>query len=115
MVPTARADALAGPVRKALEDLDQALGAGAPFDPASVWTTFRIAAVDLAQVLVLPTLMARLAAAARTSSLVTRPPDHAARDLADGTLDISRSERSERTPTSGAWWWGWTRSVRGPL
>jgi DNA-binding transcriptional LysR family regulator len=90
MVPTPRAEALAGPIRDALDQLGRALGSPEAFDPATAAGPIRIAAVDLAQVLVLPILATRLAERAPgIQLLVSRTASDPARELADGTLDLA--------------------------
>lgn len=56
MMPTPRAQELAGPVRTALLELEQSLSQ-ASFDPATVDWTFRVAANDYFTTVVLPTLL----------------------------------------------------------
>jgi DNA-binding transcriptional LysR family regulator len=56
IVPTARAEALAGPARRLLDDL-RALAQGGSFDPAAFDGTVTIAANDLQRDLLLPLLL----------------------------------------------------------
>jgi DNA-binding transcriptional LysR family regulator len=57
LVPTSRATALIGPVREALEKIDQVLQGGESFSPATAQRTFRIAAGDFVEFLILPKLL----------------------------------------------------------
>lgn len=88
MVPTPRAAALAGPVSRALDALSHAF-APPPFDPAAAEGSVRIAAVDLAQVLVLPALLARVTALAPgVQVVVVHLPHDPPRSLAQGDVDL---------------------------
>ena len=60
MEPTAHAEQIMPSVRQALELLRAALEHREQFDPATASRTFRIAATDIGQVVILPTLMRRL-------------------------------------------------------
>jgi len=64
MEPTARAATLAEPVRSALLQLQAALEAAGPFDPATARRRFVLASADYTELLLLPPLVARLRAAA---------------------------------------------------
>lgn len=90
MAPTPRALALAGPVGRALADLERALAEPDGFDPATTRRTFRMASVDLFDLLLLPRLSAGLRERAPEARLVVRPhgPD-SARRLLDGRLDAA--------------------------
>lgn len=89
MVPTPRAEALIGPVRRALAQVTEALADDAPFDPARAEGTIRIAAVDLAQVLLLPEVLARLSGAAPGVAIrVLHLPEEPARALLGGAVDL---------------------------
>ena len=61
MIPTARAQALIGPLRAALGTLETALGGDQTFDPARAENTFVLAATDFVEFVLLPKLLARLA------------------------------------------------------
>ena len=89
LLRTPRAEALAPLVTRALVDLTLALRGEATFAPATAQRRVRIAASDYAEAAVVPTLVARLAAAAPGIELVLRPvpPDATAR-LATGDLDL---------------------------
>ncbi|WP_395392976.1 LysR family transcriptional regulator [Novosphingobium sp. BL-8A] len=90
VLPTPRAEALAGPLKAALRDIEVLLQPDA-FDPASAEMTISIAATDYAQrVVILPFLTAlrRIAPGIRVS---IRPVDMAtlARDMEQGQLDFA--------------------------
>jgi len=91
LVPTSRAEALAVPIEETLDRLRAALRAGLPFDAARERRSYTIAAADLAQLLLLPALAARIAKTAPSIELVVKPvaPDEVERRLADGSLDAS--------------------------
>jgi DNA-binding transcriptional LysR family regulator len=83
MVLTPRAEALVGPVRTAMEQIDVALGAGDAFDPASSTATFTIATSDALQIGLLPALLARLEAEAPRVRLVCAPLENLRKDIGD--------------------------------
>jgi DNA-binding transcriptional LysR family regulator len=92
LVPTARAEAIEAPLRAALARLSETLSAPAPFEPEASTRTFRIAAADYAQFVLLPPLLARLQAAApRVCVWVTPVPlgDALPAALASGDLDLA--------------------------
>lgn len=60
MAPTAKAAATAGPIAEALASIGSVLAQASPFVPATARRTFRIAANDYAEVVVLPPLIRRL-------------------------------------------------------
>ena len=68
-VPSARAEALARPVRGSLMSLGRALQAPPRFEPAKARRQFRLASLDLFDTLVLPSLMAQLWAESPQSNL----------------------------------------------
>lgn len=57
MQPTPRALALEGPIRDALQHIEQSLSDGAPFDPASSRQRFRIAVTDYVELILMPRLL----------------------------------------------------------
>lgn len=61
MVPTARALALAEPVRAALAQVEAALASGTSFEPASARATFTLMSADYFSFVLVPALMARTA------------------------------------------------------
>ena len=64
MVPTPRALELIGPVRQILNQVEVALSAPPPFDPASTRRRFRIASNDYVEAVLLPDLVREVARAA---------------------------------------------------
>src|SRR6187402_3590596 len=59
MQPTAKADALRGPLREALQALESAVSPARPFDPATATPTWRVAAADYAEsTILMPALAA---------------------------------------------------------
>jgi DNA-binding transcriptional LysR family regulator len=72
MQPTARALALAGPVRTALAQAQHALKAGNRFDPATEKRAFRIGLTDEMEMFLLPALMTRIHAMAPGVGLLSR-------------------------------------------
>ena len=91
VVPTERALALAGPVRAALATLEGALAPEAAFDPATAERTFVVAATDFMEFVLLPRLLARLAAEAPGIRLQLRSwPFHRVPEaLATGEVDLA--------------------------
>ncbi len=73
MVPTARARQLAGPLRDGLALLERVVAAPSRFDPARERRALKLAAVDFAQSLVIPTLCRSIAAAAPGVDVVVLP------------------------------------------
>lgn len=90
MVPTERAERLSPRLRRALADLEGILSDEVPFDPATARRLFTVSSADLAQVVLLPPLLQRLAAEAPGMRLVVRPPRNDLFDsLASGALDLA--------------------------
>jgi len=92
LVPTARAEAMAAPLRAALAALEETLSAPTPCEPAASARTFRIAAADYAQFVLLPPLLARLQTEApRVAVWVTPVPtgDALPAALASGEIDLA--------------------------
>lgn len=86
MAPTPRAEALAAPLRNALNEMQLALEPAA-FDPAAADRRFTIAVNNYAAVVLVPPLVAAVSAAAPAVRLDLRP---------SGTLDlIERLDRGE--------------------
>lgn len=88
MQPTPLAQRLATPLAQALELLDGALRAQAPFDAADSARQFRIAMSDVGELYFLPVLMRALAQAAPGVTLRTTPLDGAHLGLALSTGDV---------------------------
>jgi DNA-binding transcriptional LysR family regulator len=72
MIPTNRAQALAGPVAEALALMRSALARPASFDARSLRRTFVLVTSDYGELVLLPELMRRLTLAAPEVSLVVR-------------------------------------------
>ena len=84
---TTRAEELRGPVRLILQDIERAVKAPAKFHPASATRTFRIAANDAFELVILPRLVERLNKAAPGVRLVI--------SSTEGTLPVSALESGE--------------------
>jgi LysR family nod box-dependent transcriptional activator len=89
LVPTARAEALSGPVREALELIRGAIEAPARFEPERARRVFRLSCSDYTVLMLVGPLVRRLAAEAPgvTVEVLPRLAD-AARALADGDVDF---------------------------
>lgn len=89
MQPTARAEAMAGPLELALEDLSRVLASPRPFDPATSTHKFRIATNDYIELVLLPRLLARIwEEAPGVDVRVTNLAGEASEDLAEGRVDV---------------------------
>src|SRR6476659_5463930 len=64
MTPTPVALRIAVPIREALARIGGVLVRSGPFDPAALRATFRVRALDFAQIAILPRLVADLASSA---------------------------------------------------
>lgn len=73
LVLTPRAEALVGPLRAAMGQIEAALETGSSFDPATSSATFTLATSDALQIGLLPTLLGRLASEAPGARLVCQP------------------------------------------
>lgn len=91
MVPTPRAEALAGPVRLALASLEQALRAGQDVVPAELQQTVTVAMADYYGLILLPPLLNRLRREAPgvKLSVLNLSPATVSRDLAEGRIDLA--------------------------
>ena len=90
LVPTARAEALAPALRRALDGLGDVLRGAPSFEPATARRSFRIGAADYPQLVLLPRLVAQLATDAPGVDLwMMPPPDDPAPALAAGELDLA--------------------------
>ncbi|MDG4883078.1 LysR family transcriptional regulator [Mesorhizobium sp. WSM4884] len=69
MVPTPRAESLAGPVRAALREIERAFQPAKDFDPARLERTFTFMGADFFSMLLMPPFAARIAAMAPAVSL----------------------------------------------
>ncbi len=89
MVPTARAEAMAGPVRSALSAIERTLSAPEEFDPASSDRRFRVLGSDYFSTLVMPPLSAIAEAEAPGVVLqLIDLPGGPERQLAEGAVDL---------------------------
>ncbi len=90
MVPTPRAHELIGPVRQALQHIQDALQPQAPFVPAQAQQTFTLAATDYAELVLLPYLMQYLATAAPGVNINVIPigPTFPKVGLENGSIDL---------------------------
>lgn len=90
MVRTPRAEELAVPLRDGLVSLARALAPPVEFDPTTAERTFALASPDLFDLLVLPTLLARLNRTAPRVDVAVRPmPANTADALLTGALDLA--------------------------
>jgi DNA-binding transcriptional LysR family regulator len=90
MSATARGKELAGPIREALARIDRALNQRAVFEPATARRSFTVAAIDFAQLVLIPPLVARLSREAPGIELVVvSAREDLERALAAGSLDLS--------------------------
>ncbi|MFV0385345.1 LysR family transcriptional regulator [Paracoccus sp. (in: a-proteobacteria)] len=101
MVPTARAQALQGPLHALLKDMSDLIFAEAGFDPATSERRFHLAGADLSLALVLPPLMRHLRDAAPGLRISTGGLDHdrIEADARAGRLDLVVTS-AERMPQS---------------
>jgi DNA-binding transcriptional LysR family regulator len=90
LVLTARAEALAGPLREALAGLRTAVKGPRPFDPATARRLFTIATPDYTELVMLPALTRAIGLAAPGIDLRLRMYDHTMADqLARGDFDVA--------------------------
>ena len=89
--PTSVALALEAPVREAVERLREALSGERPFEPAGTQRTFRLAASDSVQALLMPGLVRRVAGAAPLLQLGFVPVarDAAVEAVCSGAVDLA--------------------------
>ncbi len=97
MVPTARAERLAEPIRTALRGIEEALGSVASFEPATARRVFRILGSDYFSTLLMPGLAraVRESAPGLTIQMLDYPSSAVARLLSDGAVDMAVDSRSE--------------------
>ena len=90
MVATARAADLASPVRRALAEIDRALASRSTFDPRTAKRAFTLAALDYAELVILPPLLHRLARGAPGIDLRVRALRQVdiEEELETGTVDL---------------------------
>jgi DNA-binding transcriptional LysR family regulator len=90
MRPTPRAEAMTDPLDRVLEELGRVLASPAPFDPARSTRRFRIATSDYIELVLLPSLLARVwSEAPQVDMRVSNLIDGAQEDLAEGRLDLA--------------------------
>lgn len=90
MVPTPRAEALAGPLRQALDGLQAVVAAAPRFDPATAQRRFTVATTDYGGALWVPALAAALAAEAPGVDLRVQALDaHVPEALERGEADLA--------------------------
>jgi len=101
MLPTARAEALRGPLRDALAGLQSAVAPTAPFDPALAAATWTIAASDYSGLAVVVPTLARLREAAPLSRLaiLEAVPQRVARQAEMGEIDLGLQTMDRIAPS----------------
>lgn len=97
MVPTVRAEQLAGPIRTALRGIEAALGSVADFDPATARRVFRILGSDYFSILLMPMLarIVRDSAPGLTLQMLDHPSSAIARLLSEGAVDMAVDAAAE--------------------
>ncbi len=92
LVPTERAEALAGPLSLALAELSSAIRQREPFDPGTSTRRFVVASSDYGELAVLPQLMHQLATIAPHVEVVFKTPsDNLGVLLTAGDVDVTIS------------------------
>jgi DNA-binding transcriptional LysR family regulator len=89
--PTARAEALAEPVRRVLQSVRSEILQKVRFDPRTTTRTFTLVMPDIGEIAFLPRLLARLAAQAPQAGIKTlaMPPPAIERALETGRADLA--------------------------
>lgn len=100
MVPTARAKALAGPVREALSLIEGGLRPGEDFDCAHSARRFVVAVEDYGEAVILPRFLDWLAQVAPMVSVKVRPEPgiHLTSEMRDGQVDLALDYFIHRDP-----------------
>ncbi|AKA24081.1 LysR family transcriptional regulator [Pseudomonas chlororaphis] len=100
MRPTARAEALREPLRRALEALELAVAPASPFDPGAATQTWNVAASDYGESTVLLPALAGLRAAAPGTRLAVHELDPAqmVRQVEQGVIDLALHTREDAPP-----------------
>ncbi|AJO79125.1 LysR family transcriptional regulator [Pseudomonas sp. MRSN 12121] len=100
MRPTARAEALREPLRRALEALELAVAPASPFDPGAATQTWSVAASDYGESTVLLPALAGLRAAAPGTRLAVHELDPAqmVRQVEQGVIDLALHTREDAPP-----------------
>ena len=110
MTLSPRAEAMAAPLRRALEELNHALTDHQSFDPATSRRSFRIATMDYGVALLVVPLMSRLTREAPGVEVTVVPlRDDAEHDLQAGVLDVVLAPRRK---SIGSLVWTKLRSER---
>lgn len=100
---SARAEAMAGPLRRALSDLEHVLSDHQAFDPATSTRRFHLATADYGVAAIVVPLLARLSREAPSIDLRVAPfTEDSERELDAGTLDFVVAPR--RTSAAGVVW-----------
>jgi DNA-binding transcriptional LysR family regulator len=101
MVPTARAETVAGPLRDALAGLARAVHGPPAFAPATATRTFHIATTDYVELVLLPALIARITTTAPGVDLwIHDNPESRGADLETSPIDVAILPRG-RVTTAG--------------
>ena len=100
MRPTARADALRAPLRKALEALERAVAPSSPFNPAEATHTWRVAASDYSEsTVLLPALPGLRNAAPGTRLAVLQIiPSRLSRQMEQAEVDLAFHTSTDAPP-----------------
>ncbi len=88
MVPTMRAEALALPLRRALDEVRRALAGPAAFDPRTATAKVVVGTSDYGEIVLLPTVLARLQREAPGIGLHVVNYEGTGASLAQGTFDF---------------------------
>ncbi|QQZ39786.1 LysR family transcriptional regulator [Pseudomonas sp. SK3(2021)] len=100
MRPTARADELREPLRRALEALELAVSPASPFDPGAAVNTWNVSASDYGEsTVILPALAGLRAAAPGTRLAVLElEPGRLVRQAEQGSIDLALHTREDSPP-----------------
>lgn len=99
LVLTARAEAMAGPLRRALADLRAAAVLGEDFDPATVTRTLVVAMSDYGELVTLPGALERLKRDAPGLVIQAEPDGDLANRLARGSVDLAVTIAGDLAPS----------------
>jgi DNA-binding transcriptional LysR family regulator len=91
MVPTARAEQIAGPIRAALRQMEEALASVVRFEPATATQTFRIIGSDYLSTLLMPgrACIMQAEAPGLTLQMLDVPTTGIVARLTEGTADLA--------------------------
>jgi len=100
MVPTPRTEAIIGPLRTSLSQIEQSLFGPQDFNEATTETRFFVGASDYAAALLVPKIMRRLAERMPTANLAIRRADKSDMMalLANGEIDIALGMSPDTSP-----------------